>query len=109
MSFFGEIYYTVQCDAEQKTLYNTLEWIALVLLLIETAVKILAVGFRGFLSVTTWKMDAFLFLRLQAVNFCIVSQLTMTTALIHLMKSVLARRIFCDFLLCFVSFVSSDF
>ena len=59
VSFFGEIYYTVQCDAEQKTLYNTLEWIALVLLLVETAIKILAVGFRGFLSVTTWKMDAF--------------------------------------------------
>ena len=59
VSFFGEIYYTVQCDTEQKIFYNTLEWIALSLLLIETAIKILAVGFRGFLSVTTWKMDAF--------------------------------------------------
>ena len=59
LTFYNEIYFTVQCNAEKQNLYHSLEWIPLILLLFETLIKILAVGIRGFLSVNTWKVDAF--------------------------------------------------
>jgi hypothetical protein len=58
LTFYYEVLYTVQCNAEQQKVFHNLEWIPLILLLCETLVKILAVGLRGFLTVTTWKIDA---------------------------------------------------